>query len=51
MNTRTTTALRCDHHFDQGASNNVGTWAGDANKITLTYPMLGGGTISYDCFP
>lgn len=48
---RTSTALRCDHKFDQGSSYGVGTWSGDAMKITLVYPMLGGGTKSYDCFP
>jgi hypothetical protein len=48
---RTLTALRCDHKFDQGWSYNVGTWSGDANKLTLVYPMLGGGTKTYDCLP
>jgi hypothetical protein len=51
VNTRTTTALRCDGKFDQGSSYGVGTWSGNASKITLVYPMLGGGTKSYDCFP
>ena len=37
--------------FDQGTSYNVGTWSGGPTKITLVYPMLGGGTKSYDCFP
>jgi hypothetical protein len=48
---RTTTALRCDGKFDQGGSYGVGTWSGNATKITLVYPSLGGGTMSYDCFP
>lgn len=51
VNLRTTTALRCDHKFDQGSSYGVGTWSGNAAKITLVYPMLGGGAKSYDCFP
>lgn len=51
VNQRTTTALRCDGKFDQGTSYGVGTWSGDATQITLVYPMLGGGTKSYDCFP
>lgn len=51
INQRTTTALRCDFKFDQGTSYNVGTWSGGPSKITLVYPMLGGGTKSYDCFP
>jgi hypothetical protein len=51
VNTRTSTSLRCDGKFGQGTSFNVGTWSGNASKITLVYPMLGGGTKSYDCFP
>ena len=51
VNQRTTTALRCDGKFDQGTSYGVGTWSGNASKITLVYPMLGGGTKAYDCFP
>jgi hypothetical protein len=51
VNTRTLTALRCDHKFDQGSSFNVGTWSGNASKISLVYPMLGGGTKTVECFP
>ena len=51
VNTRTTTALRCDHKFDQGSSYNVGTWSGNASKITIAYPTLGCGTKAVDCFP
>ena len=50
MNTRTTTALRCDHKFDQGSSYPVGTWSGNASKITIAYPTLDGGTKAVDCF-
>jgi hypothetical protein len=51
VNTRTTTALRCDGWFDQGGSAKVGTWTGNASKLTLNYPMLGGGTKVVDCYP
>ena len=51
VNQRTTTALRCDGKFDQGGSVGVGTWTGDATKITLVYPMLGGGTKKHECLP
>ena len=51
VNTRTTTALRCDGWFDQGTSVKVGTWTGNASKLSLVYPMLGGGTKVVDCYP
>jgi hypothetical protein len=50
VNTRTTTALKCDGKFDQGGSVNIGTWSSTATVLTLVYPMLGGGTKKYDCF-
>ncbi len=50
VNTRTTTALRCDGKFDQGTSYSVGTWSATATVLTLRYPMLGGGTKTYDCY-
>lgn len=49
LNTRTTTALRCDGKFDQGSSYGVGTWSATPTVLTLRYPMLGGGTKVYDC--
>jgi hypothetical protein len=51
VNLRTTTALRCDGWFDQGTSVKVGTWTGNASKLSLSYPMLGGGTKVVDCYP
>jgi hypothetical protein len=50
VNSRTTTALKCDGKFDQGGSDNVGTWSSTASTLTLIYPMLDGGTKTYVCF-
>ncbi|MEZ4259856.1 MAG: hypothetical protein R3B36_12360 [Polyangiaceae bacterium] len=51
VNQRTTTALRCDGYFDQGNSVKVGTWTSAPNRLTLRYPMLGGGTKVVECTP
>lgn len=50
VNQRTKTALRCDGKFEQGGTL-AGTWTGTDSKLTLYYPMLGGGTRVIVCVP
>jgi hypothetical protein len=45
------TGLRCDGILDGTTEKDVGTWAGDAQALTLTFRLFGTGTRVITCFP
>lgn len=51
VNQKNRTGLRCNGILDGTTANNVGTWTGDANGLTLNFDNLGGGTYVITCVP
>lgn len=51
VNQKNRTGLRCNGILDGTSANNVGTWTGDANGLTLNFNNLGGGTYVITCVP